>query len=196
MDEMLTRLRQGLAQFGERVDAIRPDQWDNPTPDTEWTVRDLVSHVLDEQRWAPPLLEGHDLETAARIVEGAATTHADSDLTVDLKAEWQDVAIASEQAFGEPEALERDVALSRGPTPARAYLAELIFDLTVHGWDLGKGIGYEGDLPEDLVSHVFGMLTQLGDLSEYAGMFAKPVQVSDDAPMIDRLVAATGRRPR
>jgi hypothetical protein len=34
----------------------------------------------------------------------------------------------------------------------------------------------------------------MGDLSG-SGMFAPPVDCADDAPTIDKLVAATGRRP-
>ena len=31
--------------FTDRVDAVREDQWGEPTPCTEWTVRDLANHV-------------------------------------------------------------------------------------------------------------------------------------------------------
>mgnify|MGYP001807463638 CR=1 FL=1 len=43
-------------EFAARVAAI--SDWDGPTPDTEWTVRDLVSHVIEEQQWVPWLLSG------------------------------------------------------------------------------------------------------------------------------------------
>jgi len=31
--------------FADRVNTVRSDQWADPTPCTEWTVRDLVNHV-------------------------------------------------------------------------------------------------------------------------------------------------------
>ncbi|WIE62491.1 maleylpyruvate isomerase N-terminal domain-containing protein [Curtobacterium sp. MCLR17_032] len=37
-----------VAEFGRRVAAVT--DWDAPTPDSEWTTRDLVAHVVDEQR--------------------------------------------------------------------------------------------------------------------------------------------------
>ncbi|MCU1659873.1 MAG: hypothetical protein JWO57_4529 [Pseudonocardiales bacterium] len=194
MDE-LAMLQSGLREFGVRVHAIDPDQWGAPTPATEWSVTDLVGHVVDEHRWAPPLLHGHDLDAAAKIVEGVASTRHDVSMGSDLAAEWDDAATASVEAFGEPGALDRTVSLSRGPTPVRDYLGEMILDLTVHAWDLGKAIGYSEPLPEDLVRPVYQDVVEMGDLSS-SGVFHAPVDVPDDAPVIDKLVAATGRDPR
>ena len=69
------------------------------------------------------------------------------------------------------------------------------FDLTVHAWDLGTAIGYAEPLPDELVGYVYERVSGHGDLSG-SGLFGKPVDVPDDAPTIDKLVAATGRRPR
>jgi uncharacterized protein (TIGR03086 family) len=64
----------------------------------------------------------------------------------------------------------------------------------VHSWDLGRAIGYPGELPEDAVAFVWHSVEQFGDLSS-TGMFAAPVDVPREASLIDRLVAATGRDP-
>jgi uncharacterized protein (TIGR03086 family) len=196
MDDPLGVLGQALREFTARVDAIGESQWDAATPDAEWCVRDLVEHVVDEHRWVPPLMHGHDLQTAEQIVRGSQSTRdVAGGAGLDLASEWHDVAVASEQAFGEPDALSRTVSLSRGPTPAADYLNEMIFDLVVHGWDLGRAIGYSGSLPESIVEPAYAIAQQFGDMS-FTGMFAPPVAVADDAPTIDKLVAATGRDPR
>jgi uncharacterized protein (TIGR03086 family) len=193
MDELLALYRTAVDEFTARVDAIEPGQWDAPTPCRDWTVADLVRHLIDEQRWVPPLIHGHDLETARRIVEGEAAGRAAGE-GIDLKLEWHEVATAALQAFGEPGALDGTVSLLRGPTPARQFLGEMIADLVVHGWDLGRAIGYPGQLPEQTVAFVWSSIEQFGDLSS-TGMFAAPVNVPADAPLVDRLVAATGRNP-
>jgi uncharacterized protein (TIGR03086 family) len=196
MDDPLGVLGQALREFTARVDAIGESQWDAATPDAEWCVRDLVEHVVDEHRWVPPLMHGHDLQTAEQIVRGSQSTRdVAGGAGLDLASEWHDVAVASEQAFGEPDALSRTVSLSRGPTPAADYLNEMIFDLVVHGWDLGRAIGYSGSLPESIVEPAYAIAQQFGDMS-FTGMFAPPVAVADDAPTIDKLVAATGRDPK
>jgi uncharacterized protein (TIGR03086 family) len=194
MDDVQTMFTKGQEQFGARVAAIS-GRWDAPTPDSEWNVAALVDHLVDEQRWVSPLLNGHDLDAAGEIVKGMASTRRDAELGSDLAAEWQDASIAARDAVLEPGALERMVTLSRGPTPARAYLSEMVFDLTVHAWDLGTAIGFENTLPDDPVEWVYAAVSQYGDLSA-SGLFDKPVDVPHGAPTLDKLIAATGRRPR
>jgi len=43
---------------GACVAAIENDQWLDPTPCAEWSVRELVNHVVAEELWAAPLLRG------------------------------------------------------------------------------------------------------------------------------------------
>src|SRR2546421_10041588 len=59
-----------VEEFGRRVDRIGPDQWDLPTPCREWTVRDLVDHLVYEQVWVPPLLAGATIEEGGDQDEG------------------------------------------------------------------------------------------------------------------------------
>jgi uncharacterized protein (TIGR03086 family) len=192
MDSMVEMFLSAQRAFGDRVHAIGADQWQSPTPDSEWDVGALVAHLIDENRWVPPLVHGHDFDAAAKIVEGAATADGD-----DLANVWDRVAVASTDAFGEDGALDRTVALSRGPTPVRDYLGEMIFDHTVHAWDLGKAIGYSGDpLPEDVVAAVYEMAKPMAPMLAASGLFADPVEVGDEASTLDKLIALTGRDPR
>ena len=87
------------------------------------------------------------------------------------------------------------MSLSRGATPARDYISEMIFDLVVHAWDLQTAIGFSGELPADVVEAVHDNATQMGDLAS-SGLFAAPVDVADDTSTIDKLIALTGRDPQ
>jgi len=87
------------------------------------------------------------------------------------------------------------VAITRGLAPAAEYLEEMVLDLIVHAWDLGTAIGYPGPLPAGPVEVIFPLAQAVVDRTP-AGMFDAPVEVGADAPVIDRLVALTGRRPR
>jgi len=195
MDDLLTMFLNAQREFGERVHAVREDQWSAATPDTEWSVADLVAHLVDEHRWAAPLIHGQDLESAGKVVEGTRDLPVDGGVGANLAESWDEAATTSANAFSDADALERSVALSRGATPARDYIQEMIVDLVVHSWDLGTAIGYRGELPEDLVSPVYAWVSERGDLSS-SGLFGKAVEVPDDAATIDKLVAATGRQPR
>jgi uncharacterized protein (TIGR03086 family) len=181
--------------FTERVHAVTEDQWGRDTPDTEWTVADLVAHLVDEHRWAAPLLHGLDLDTAGKIVQGTRSLPVDGGVGANLAEEWDEAAVGSADAFSADGALDRTVELSRGTTSVRDYINEMTFDLVVHGWDLGTAIGYSQPLPEDVVAAVYEDAAAMGDLSS-SGLFDAPVTVPDGASTLDKLIALSGRRPR
>ena len=188
MSDLLQQFLDAQDAFKQRVHAVRADQWDAPTPDSEWTVRRLVEHLIDEHRWAAPLLHGHDLDAAGAIVRGARDEGSPA-------GNWDVAATESADAFSEDGALGRTVHLSRGPTPAQDYIREMIFDLVVHSWDLQTAIGFSGDLPSAAVESTYAVAQGYGDLSA-SGMFDAPVDVPDDASTLDKLIALTGRDPR
>ena len=188
MSDLLQLFRVGCALFGSRVHAVGADQWGQATPCAEWDVATLVDHVIDEHLWVPPLLGGHDLAAAGGIVESAKTT-----IGTDRAAAWDAAVLASQRAFGEQGALDRDVALSRGPTPASDYIGEMIADLTIHGWDLGRAIGVRDPLPVELVQFVAPLAEQYSGAEPY---FAPAVAPPADATDEERLIALSGRQPR
>src|SRR6187200_2024810 len=62
--------RRSVAAWLERVAAIGEGDWDRPTPCTEWSVRDLVNHVVNEERWTVPLIQGHTMAEVGDSLEG------------------------------------------------------------------------------------------------------------------------------
>lgn len=192
MDPMVEMFLSAQRAFGDRVHAVGADQWHLPTPNDEWDVTALVDHLIDENRWLPPLAHGHDLDAAGKIVEGAKTTAGDDRAKI-----WDDVSVACADTVKEEDVLDRTASLSRGPTPMRDYLGEMIFDHYVHAWDLGSAIGYSGDpLPADLAEPLYGMAQEMADMLAASGLFHPPVPIGDDAPTLDKLIALTGRDPR
>ena len=189
--ELLPLFDQAVHEFTTRVDSVGASDWDKPTPCREWTVRQLVEHLVDEHRWIPPLMGGHDLHTAQQIVASQAEASAG-----DTAEDWHAASTASMQALADPDALERTVELSRGPTPAQQYLMEMMFDLVVHGWDLGRAIGYPEQMPDALVEPTLHAATAMADELAGSGMFDPPVEIGAGASTADQLAALTGRDPR
>jgi uncharacterized protein (TIGR03086 family) len=194
MDDELTKFLSAQRAFSDRVHAVAEDQWSAPTPCTKWSVADLVAHLVEENRWVAPLMHGLDLTSAGKVVDAARKRPVRGGIGATLAEEWDDAAVEARNAVSAVGALDRTVDLSRGPTPARGYIAEMVSDLTIHGWDLGRAIGYTEPLPLDLVEAVYDIAKDMGDLS-YTGMFNKPVTMPDDASTIDKLIALTGRDP-
>jgi uncharacterized protein (TIGR03086 family) len=112
----------------------------------------------------------------------------------DPVAEWDRDSQRALDAAWEEGALDQDVSLSRGMTPASQYLTELIADSCIHSWDLGIAIGVNSDLPADLVEFVYGTVQNWGDLSQ-TGVFKAAVPQPDGASTFDKLLGITGRDP-
>lgn len=196
MDNLLELFLAAQNAFSERVHAIADDQWHASTPATEWDVAALVAHIVDEDRWVAPLIHGHDLDAAGKIVAGMRELPVDGGVGSDFVQAWDEASRAAADAFGEDGALDRSVALSRGATPARDYIGEMIFDHLVHAWDLGTAIGFAGTpLPAEVVEVVYGVAKGMGDLSALGDFFKPAVPVPDDASTLDKLVGLTGRNP-
>ena len=183
----LARFAAAMTEFDRRVRAIRPDQWQDPTPCTKWDVRALVDHLVTEQLWAPLLLDGATPEDVWDRFDG-------DQLGDDPVAAWESAATAAREAFAAPGALRRSVELSYGRRPADGYCQEMTMDLTVHAWDLARGIGADERLDEELVHKVLGFVElQVGQLTG-TGLFAPPVAVDTDADAQTRLLALLGRQ--
>ncbi|AGP61457.1 maleylpyruvate isomerase N-terminal domain-containing protein [Streptomyces rapamycinicus] len=59
-----------INRFGARVHAVDGHRWNDSTPCTEWTVRDLVNHLVSEHLWVPHLLAGESLEQVGDRYDG------------------------------------------------------------------------------------------------------------------------------
>ncbi|WP_214412831.1 TIGR03086 family metal-binding protein [Sphaerisporangium fuscum] len=189
MEDRLLELHAiAMDEFGLRVAMINDDRWSAPTPCSEWTVRDLVGHLVTEQLWVPPLLAGETVTEIGDRFEG-------DPLGDDPVARWTEAAAAAQQAFAEPGALDREVHLSYGTVSARRYCREMTSDLAVHAWDLARALGVNDRIDPDLMSEAYDYLSPMAGQLEQSGIFAPAVPVPDDADPQTRTLALTGRRP-
>jgi len=68
--ELVTLHRRVVEHWAARVASIGKDQWGDPTPCTEWSVRDLVNHVVGEELWTAPLLRGRTIAEVGNQFDG------------------------------------------------------------------------------------------------------------------------------
>ncbi|HEX9775197.1 MAG TPA: TIGR03086 family metal-binding protein [Actinomycetota bacterium] len=187
MSNLLELYRRSTGQFGSRVAQIRDDQWELPTPCTEWNVRALVRHLVYEDLWFAPLMHGETIAQVGDRFEGDI-------LGDDPKAAWGEASEAALATAAEPGAFERTVNLSRGDTPAEVYVWELILDHTVHGWDLARGIGADETMDAEIAERLYANLLPVAASLQQGGAFAAPVPVPDDAGTPVKLLALLGRK--
>ncbi len=177
-----------MTEFDSRVRRVRPDQWELGTPCKEWSVHDLVNHLVYEQLWAPELLAGCTVEQVGDRFEG-------DQLGADPLHAWVLAAAAAREAWISPKALLRPVYLSWGKSTAVEYGWQMTVDLGVHAWDLAQAIGADSRLDPDLARTLLGYARE--HVAEWAdsGVFGPSVPVSEDASEQDRLIALLGRTP-
>lgn len=183
---MLSAHRSALRQFDRRVQLVSDQQWGNSTPDPDWTVRDLVSHLVVEQLWVPPLLAGKTIQDVGDQFDGDI-------LGEDPKGAWTAAAATARAALEEPGAIDRTVHLSFGTVPVPVYLGQMTLDLTVHAWDLAKGINADDEMPNDLVSTVLADAQRTADQWQDSGLFAAAIPVPGCTDDLTELLALTGR---
>jgi len=175
---------QAHREFGVRLGSVT--DWDAPTPDTDWSVRDLVTHVVEEQQWVPHLLAGSSVADAQRRIQP---------LGDDLRAEWRLYSLAATSAWDAASPDSR-VQLSYDTVAVHDYLREQVSDVAIHSWDLARAVGADEALDETLVEAVWTVFEPQRATLAASGLFAAPVPLPDDAPLQLRLLALTGRDAR
>lgn len=185
-EELLELFQRAQAQFTDRVDAVAPDQWEDPSL-PGWTVADLVAHLVTEQLWVAPMMAGEP------YLEGRFPEETSDLLGSDPFVGWESAADDALSAFAEDERLIRTVHLSRGPTPASEYILEMTADLTVHTWDLAQAVGADPELDGELVTACLVYAERLPP-EGIPGLIDPPLDVAESAPPQTRLLARYGRK--
>jgi uncharacterized protein (TIGR03086 family) len=179
LDSVLGKTADVLAGVGEGVGS-------NPTPCTEYTVDQLVHHVVC---WVkafagagagdPPLTDPE----AAEILDPVGEFKAAAEKAVQGYARLAD---------------DEPVTLSSGSMPAAASVAMMTGEYLAHGWDLaiatGQPVRYTDEEAE--VARI-GLSPLLSPKYRGVGMpFGDIVPVADDASALEKFLAFSGRTPR
>lgn len=180
--------RRSVEEFGQRVMAVGDGDWARSTPCADWDVRALVRHLVYEELWAPPLLEGQTIADVGDRFEGDI-------LGAEPHSAWKEAAAAALAAVEPAGVVGRTVHLSFGDFSGADYLGQLTADHVIHAWDLARAIGAEEHLPPDLVEFVHAFMAPQVDAWRSAGVFADPVPVPADTDLQTQLLALTGRTP-
>jgi uncharacterized protein (TIGR03086 family) len=182
--ELYVRAMRSTQRF---VAGVRPDQWHNATPCTEWDMSVLTNHVVSENLWAAELFPGKTIAEVGSRLDGNL-------LGDDPRAAYDRSVALAVPAVEAPGRMEATVDLSFGPTPGAEYARQLFLDLLIHGWDIAKGSGQDATLEPDLVAACLPIAEYLTGMVGDGGVYGSKIQVAPDADPQTRLLAILGRR--
>jgi uncharacterized protein (TIGR03086 family) len=187
--ERAAELAEALELAGRLVAAVKPDQWELPTPCTEWDVRQLVDHLVTGHQLVARVLAGEPFEQAVAAVRSVGDKLGD-----DAAAAYDASARAVLAMFAAPGVLGRPVRVPFGTVPGAVALHLRIVECLVHGWDLATALGVPFDPPAALVEQEIAFSGPLmGQVPPERRVFAPSRPAAQGAPPIERLAALLGR---
>src|SRR5438309_8048180 len=112
--ELVDALEATFAHTHGVVAGVRPDQYDDPTPCTEWTVRDLLGHVIGV--------------VAMFGAEAGGAQRDEFVLAPDPAAQFADASKLALAAWRTPGVMERTLNLPAGAMPGQVYATINLID--------------------------------------------------------------------
>jgi uncharacterized protein (TIGR03086 family) len=181
-------MRQVVAEAERVVDGISPEQLGNPTGCTEWSVRDIINHVIAGATMFAVCVEDGSIsdEEFGRLLGG-------DNVGEDYKGAFRAAAQRAVAAFDQPGALEKVVKLPFGEMPAGVALQIAVFDVTTHACDLAKATGQEVKDEGILDAALEAGRQMIGPEMRATDRFDAEQQAPEGASKSDQLLAFAGR---
>ncbi|MFE4457346.1 TIGR03086 family metal-binding protein [Nocardia tengchongensis] len=179
--------------LADAVAGVGPDQWDNPTPCSEWTVTQVVQHAAGDQLAYAKFLGIGDgpaynpFEPSGSIDGGAAEL---------VSAAIEPTATAWATVTDGTDTVPTPLPHGELPTPVAAVMCAL--DAAVHAWDIAAGTGQPSPLTDELAGHLLtaarGLVEPLRDYGVFAAVVTEVPATA--TPVVAELLAYLGRDPR
>jgi uncharacterized protein (TIGR03086 family) len=184
---------------------VRADQLGSPSPCFEYDVKGLLAHLVFVLNRVAALGRG-DEAFAPNSMTNAAVEH------MDWVTDWRAAAVRVEDAWSDDAKLTQKVVLPWATMTGAEVLAMYVSEITTHTWDIAKATGQHPEwddavcqLALDAMHRDLPMADRTPMWDEFKANasanfqfdppFANAVAVGNDAPLIEQLVAWTGRRP-
>ena len=143
----------------------------------EWSVRDLLNHMLGTQRYFVSAARGEDASMPGPKPPNVLSDNPEADFEQARK----DVL----ETFGQEGVIEKT-----GPAIGIAFA-----DMLLHGWDIARSTGQDDTMPDGLAQAAYDTIHGRFTDEQRKGVFKPEIQVGADATPQQRLLAYTGRDP-
>jgi uncharacterized protein (TIGR03086 family) len=171
-------------EFARLVALVPISSLENPTPCSEWTLRQLLNHVVTGTQWF------------ATVVLGEPRPDRGPDqILSDPSGAFSRRADEFRAAMGAPGALDRTYVHAAGAVNGERYTLMRVNEYLCHGWDVATTIGATPDFPADLARKCLAMMeSQMEGRTREAGKgFGLELDPGPTASDYDHLIAFAGR---
>jgi uncharacterized protein (TIGR03086 family) len=179
--EPLVAHQRALDAFAGVLANISVDALGSPTPCEEWTIRDLIEHVIGGNELVGPWGGSPD-EPAPR--------------PDDLFAANRAAAAAAQEFFARPDGLTTMYKLPFGELPGQFFIGIRTADVLTHAWDLATASGQSSDIDPELATETLAALRAFVG-AQFRGPgkpFHEEQPCSGERAPADQLAAFLGRR--
>jgi len=167
---------------------VPAESWNSPSACAQWTLRDVVGHIVWGQEQLRHWATGQDY---ANSVGAPGTPHPAEMAGPDPLDAWRGARATTLKTLTR-EALDRTVILpGLGKTPLKAILDLMITDHLVHAWDIGHPLGFDVRLDPELVASSFAWAHT--NVLRLPGLFGPELRPPIDADEQTRWLAYLGR---
>jgi uncharacterized protein (TIGR03086 family) len=177
--DVVDSLEQTFTHAHAVIAGVRADQHGDKTPCAEWTVRDLLEHMIG-------VVAGFGAAAAGK-------PRTPFELAADPAAQFHDAAGPALAAWRTPGVLDRVLDAGPGPMPGRVVAGINLLDTATHTWDLATATGQPAELPEAVAVAAMDASQSIVSPEIRSGRFGPVLTVPDDASATRRLVAFLGR---
>jgi uncharacterized protein (TIGR03086 family) len=156
--------RQALTATRNVIAGIKPSQWHESTPCSEWDVRELANHLIAGNWWAAELANGATIASVGDRLDGDV-------LGTDPLSAYDKSAAVAAAIFEREGAMSAPCAVSYGPVPGSVYCGHRFVDVFVHGWDLAVATGQPTELDPSLVAACLDVVRPQSAMLAASGAF-------------------------
>ncbi|GLV91218.1 MULTISPECIES: TIGR03086 family metal-binding protein [Streptomyces] len=169
------------------VRGVPDGAWGDPTPCSEWTVRQVLNHArLDQQA----------LVMGITGVEPASDPFEPVDATGEKPVAELTAVLEAAAAAWESRRDDESVPTPMGPMPAGVGAAAAALDAGIHAWDIARATGQDLPLTEEMAEALEDIASRIVDfVRDSFGKYAPARAVPEGASRAERLLAFTGRDP-
>jgi uncharacterized protein (TIGR03086 family) len=166
----------------EVIARVKPDQFGDPTPCREWSVRQVINHVV----------LGNMLFTS--MVTGDPPPDRTQDqLGDDPLMAFRDTLLALRSAFSADGVLEATYPTPFGEGPGTLLVHMRTMEMTIHGWDIARATGQSTDLDSELAEFALASMRRALTGDRAKSPFGPEQPAPAGATAADRLAAFAGR---